>query len=375
VIHPSLQKIVWKENRDDLHTENTAPPACLMKLSPDFAIDVIPLHIACLFRASSEVIASLIRAYPEGVRHRNKWGMLPLHIVCSGVTGIPEIKSIATSDNLSHGFLKNLMKVRGDALSADRKDWDIAFIVSMLVSIFPESVYTECEHPQRMTPADCARDGLPEGPTKERVMRILNSHLANKNNCQHHAEPKDVSQADTKSKTKLSSFIMKQDWPSVNKRIFHHPEEASVWSLYKTIDPSIPHLPIHAACVMGAPGKVIVDLINAHPDGLKKVGKNDALPIHLACRNKPSLLVIQILLQSYPKCVTKRDAAGLLPIHAACIGVTHVEVIEQLLEAHPKSRNVKDYNGHTALTYIEGMPPTPERRSIEKMLTCPTANE
>eukprot|EP00957_Ditylum_brightwellii_P162516 12374530-Ditylum_brightwellii.AAC.1 len=214
------------ENRDDLHTENTAPPACLMKLSPDFAIDVLPLHIACLFRASSEVIASLIRAYPEGVRHRNKWGMLPLHIVCSGVTGIPEIKSIATSDNLSHGFLKNLMKVRGNALSADRKDWDIAFIVSMLVSIFPESVYTECEHPQRMTPADCARDGLPEGPTKERVMRILNSHLANKNNCQHHAEPKDVSQADTKSKTKLSSFIMKQDWPSVNKRIFHHPEEA-----------------------------------------------------------------------------------------------------------------------------------------------------
>jgi hypothetical protein len=44
---------------------------------------LLPLHIACLYRAAPQVIALLLEAYPEGVVE-SAIGMLPIHIVCAG---------------------------------------------------------------------------------------------------------------------------------------------------------------------------------------------------------------------------------------------------------------------------------------------------
>jgi hypothetical protein len=44
---------------------------------------LLPLHIACLYRAPPAVITHLLQAYPKGARE-TALGMLPIHIVCAG---------------------------------------------------------------------------------------------------------------------------------------------------------------------------------------------------------------------------------------------------------------------------------------------------
>lgn len=44
---------------------------------------ILPLHIACLYRASPVVISYLLEAYPNAVRN-SAMGMLPIHMVCAG---------------------------------------------------------------------------------------------------------------------------------------------------------------------------------------------------------------------------------------------------------------------------------------------------
>lgn len=44
---------------------------------------ILPLHIACLYRASPSVISYLLEAYPKAVQNI-ALGMLPIHMVCAG---------------------------------------------------------------------------------------------------------------------------------------------------------------------------------------------------------------------------------------------------------------------------------------------------
>lgn len=56
---------------------------------------LLPIHLACLYRASSAVIQHLLGAYPEGAKVWAMGGMLPIHMLCAGFAIPPPIAAPA----------------------------------------------------------------------------------------------------------------------------------------------------------------------------------------------------------------------------------------------------------------------------------------
>ena len=99
--------------------------------------------------------------------------------------------------------------------------------------------------------------------------------------------------------------------------------------------------------------KVIEALLNAYPEGCIAKDGSGSYPLHLACANVQSSKIIFTLLKRAIKASKAKDDIGRLPLHLACVNGADPAVIKALLDAYPTSCTVKDYNGHTAMTYVE----------------------
>jgi hypothetical protein len=96
------------------------------------------------------------------------------------------------------------------------------------------------------------------------------------------------------------------------------------------------NLPIHLACMCGAPIEVIQLLLDNDDDKKTILEKdNDGrLPIHYACVCSVPVELIQLLLDSDTgkKTIPEKDNYGKLPIDLACGHSAPVEVIQLLLQ-------------------------------------------
>jgi hypothetical protein len=135
--------------------------------------------------------------------------------------------------------------------------------------------------------------------------------------------------------TALYAAIGTQNWNIALMRLLEEPGEASKW------------------------------VKNASTDGKTEFR---FLPLHIACLSGAPLLLVTLLLQTYPNAV-KYTAMGKLPIHLACETLADDRVVFLLLNAWPESINIKDDNDMTPIEVASSNPPSEERKRVVQILT------
>eukprot|EP00557_Chaetoceros_sp_GSL56_P004708 CAMPEP_0176505912 /NCGR_PEP_ID=MMETSP0200_2-20121128/16757_1 /TAXON_ID=947934 /ORGANISM="Chaetoceros sp., Strain GSL56" /LENGTH=872 /DNA_ID=CAMNT_0017905517 /DNA_START=416 /DNA_END=3031 /DNA_ORIENTATION=- len=365
------------------HQQNMQHASMIQSVLAD---DFLPIHIACLYRASPEVIALLIQCYPEGVEQKNNWGMLPLHIVCSNYSLEPPniMASKMDNDSTTRAFLNNLYK---ESMESEESSWDMEKVVQMLVDKFPQSVNIPSDNIEWYTPLEYAARNITMGQGREEIIGILRKaqeqqyhHLsgrggtgasasfgggggatatAGKNcDCQSLGSSLSDSRASNGNGIKafyiadcplLYTYISGKQWDRTMERLQTTPEEASYW----VVDKDYPRLPIHLACSKAAPMDVVESLLNAYPEGCLAKDGSGSHPLHLACEKALGLDIVNLLLKQSRKAARIKDEIGRLPLHLACASGANSEVVKALVDAYPQSCYMKDYNGHTAFTYAD----------------------
>lgn len=321
-----------------------------------FADDFLPLHIACLFRASPAVIELLIKSHPDSVECRNKWGMLPIHIVCANIS--LESPVIAASkvmeDYSTKQYLNNLYM---DSMSDGNIRWEIEKVVQMLINAFPHSVNIPSDNIEWYTPLEYASRNLPQGHSKDEVISIFNRVQSTKDG---ESQSLASSLSDSRVSTDIKAYsignspflykcISLRKWDLALQQIQKSPEEASYW----VVDADYPRLPLHLACTNSAPLNVIKALLESYPEASMSKEGSGSQPLHLSCANNLPLKCVHAIFESHPDAITTKDAIGRLPLHVACSYGAPLKVVKMLIEAYPDSCFMKDYNGHTALTYVD----------------------
>lgn len=213
----------------------------------------LPLHIACISGAPLLLVTLLVQAYPNAVKY-NAMGKLPIHMACETL--------------------------------ADHR------IVFLLLNTWPESINIKDE--EESTPIEIASFHYPCDERKS-IVKVLTQKLE----C-----------TVVKSPTALYSFIDSQDWNSAIIRLVEMPQEATTWVSFKKKRMEVRFLPLHIACLLGAPYFLISDLAHAYPEAVRKKTTQGQLPLHIACEAHGDERVVKMLLEFWPESLFVKDDAG-----------------------------------------------------------------
>jgi hypothetical protein len=121
----------------------------------------LPLHIACLFRAAPDTIKMLLQCCSWAAKMKNSMGMLPIHIVCSGMSSPPH-------------FVERDKNASAD--DSDKK-YDAVKTVKLLLRSHPESVHVSSSNKDGKTPLQYAMEYLESGKTKSAIIKLFKVHL------------------------------------------------------------------------------------------------------------------------------------------------------------------------------------------------------
>ena len=91
--------------------------------------------------------------------------------------------------------------------------------------------------------------------------------------------------------------------------------------------------------------EVVLELLNAHPDGAAVAKDFGELPLHCALLRRASAEVVAALLAAHPEGAAVADNCGALPLHYAGWGKASPEVMAALLLAHPEGVSVPNEDG------------------------------
>lgn len=103
------------------------------------ADNLLPINIACLYRARPEVLGLLLDAYTRGAQESTFFGMLPIHMVCAGITiSNPPV----------------LIKKQHEEMSFDDESKGILLrTIEVLLKSYPASQYS-CSKRDGLTPLE-----------------------------------------------------------------------------------------------------------------------------------------------------------------------------------------------------------------------------
>jgi hypothetical protein len=161
----------------------------------------------------------------------------------------------------------------------------------------------------------------------------------------------------------VHALLSAQDWDHSRSLLKADPSKASQWQTGTEVDArgetqQWERLPIHQACLFGAPPSFVKELLGLYPESVFcPEPHTDELPLHLACRSGASPEVIELLLSKHPKGCRKANVDGQLPLHLACM--TDIEsnknldaTIELLIKAHSAALIAHDDQKLTPLEYL-----------------------
>jgi hypothetical protein len=335
---------------------------------------LLPLHVAVLYSASSDIVRTLVDAYPLAAL-RDVCGMLPIHFVSAGWLLPPLQPNPNDMEKIDHslitqsGVLENL---------------------SILQDVVPDSLRIRSGN-NGMKPEEYVDECMEESSYKDGCLHLLQERL----NILPNKEPAllfdmgtsitsssdDIfdfndtihSSADDYTETKLdirqpdpekneppfeylSSLMATRDWYSVYLALEMYPSLASKWiygideasaSIYK-------RLPLHCACIYGGPIDLIEKLIQLHPEGIKMIDPTDSsTPLSLACFANCSIEIIQLILRMYPDAIEIVNVYGQAPLHVAILSKVSHEVVKLLVEEANHLVLLKDNDGLNALDYAK----------------------
>ena len=103
-------------------------------------------------------------------------------------------------------------------------------------------------------------------------------------------------------------------------------------------------MPLHRACLFGAPWKAIRLLIDAHPKALQEKDEKGKTPLFLACDEKDDLPedVIELLIEKYPGALQEKDKCGQTPLHRACCSLASKEVSDPIVNRKTPRRTIRN---------------------------------
>jgi hypothetical protein len=310
---------------------------------------LLPLHIACFYSASSEVLEALVNAYPIAALC-DVVGMLPIHWVAAGWT-LPPLLSPPVFPWLP-------AQPKGGPLE----------VIQVLIDAVPDSARVRSGN-HCMTPEDYIHECMEDCEYKEACLKalLLDNDVLNDGSMSSSDESivfnSDTSSSDisksvrTESASCLSTLVAERDWEGMLAAVEDDPSMAAKW-IYGIDDVASTiwkRLPIHLACVYGAPVGLVYFLLHSHPAGVCAADPRDgSTPLHVACQAQASLNVIKLLLDKCPeatKAVNVPDRR--LPLHMAILSMASYEVVEALVEVDPSSVSVEDNDGKTPVDYAE----------------------
>ncbi|KAL7552980.1 hypothetical protein ACHAWF_016217 [Thalassiosira exigua] len=147
----------------------------------------------------------------------------------------------------------------------------------------------------------------------------------------------------------LNLYLFEEDWQSAITEIECHPHETRMWSTRAGFfdgEHESNVLPIHVACSLHAPLRVVRAIVEAFPECLEKQESSfKRLPIHVACQFAAPAEVIEYLAQEYVAGTLEPDNLGRLPLHYACSNGAPIGVVQTLLRANTASALYADYHG------------------------------
>jgi hypothetical protein len=241
-------------------------------------IKFLPLHIACLSDAPLMLFSMLVQAYPDSVR-KEAMGKLPIHMACDTPT--------------------------------DHR------VVFLLLNNYPDSLHLKDD--EENTPVEVASlaDACKQ---RTKIIQVLNSKMEN-------------TVVTAENPTALYSAIDCQNWNYAMRRLVEMPQEATTWVSFNKKKIEVRFLPLHAACLLGAP-----------------------------------MLLVDDLIQSYPEAVKKKTSQGRFPLHIACEALVDHRVVTLLLNVWPDALNMKDNEGKTPADVLKKTDVCPEKANIEDIL-------
>jgi hypothetical protein len=317
---------------------------------------LLPLHVACLYQASSKVIQLLLDTSPLSALS-DVVGMLPIHLVASGWT-LPALvrPKICIVPPASHGGTLETLTI--------------------LKKTIPETARVQSGY-HGMTPDQYIQECMEDGVYKDTILHILTDPLAaldgadDQISVSTHASSMFVDSSDGSNccshplqsmgtmVASISALIEQRDWQAVLKCVDDDPVVASQW-IYGIDDDKKPsasqavwkRLPIHLACYKGAPLSVMEALIQAFPLGIEIPDPyTRALSLQIACASGASLPVVRVLIDSNPDAILAPNADGRLALHSAVLFRAPYEVIEALVDQDPQTSTAVDQYDETPFSY------------------------
>jgi ankyrin repeat protein len=242
---------------------------------------MLPVHLACRNGASKGVVLTLLNAFPESTRVRDRKGRLPIELV--------------------------------EASSSQNKE-----AVMSAMRRFQQEVDRS--------------NGLYRSGGSTIGMTSTNSTMG-------------ANEVDYEHRTVLFRLVLKKDWAGAAARANSFPDEAATWIVTKGFNGNLRFLPLHKACVLSPPANVIETLIAANADGVSARDQDGWLPLHCACFYGASDEVVSALLVANPKGAQVKCDEGRLPLHYACLKGAPQGVVDALLKSFPKGAMTKDEGG------------------------------
>lgn len=263
----------------------------------------LPLHCACLFRSSFEIVAALVQAYPDGVRVTDHQGKLPIHYACE------ERAPLNVLDLLMEAYPE----------SSDIKDGVCQYLPS-------DSLKKSIERP-----ADTLRAVFGEGnfapPICDDHMFLLHNAIRNKHSIHLvllllRAFPESCLVRDVRGRIPFHYACC------------DHRKEASV--------------EIAMALLLASPNSCAViseehwgkrtQMMKFINEMASRKDKNKRHLLHCLAARGLAENSLMILLEAYPESISLQDIHGMLPFHHACLNpASSIELLMLFIKLNPPS--------------------------------------
>jgi ankyrin repeat protein len=300
-----------------------------------------PLHYACAFRASENVINNLITSYPTISLERDKSGNFPIHLaIIYGASSSVLLKLVEVSPECA----KEVDGKQRLPLHLAIQYCSPVDLISALIRSYPRSL------------------GIPD------LNGRIPIHLAFKYKISLQAieillrEDTSITCMGEDSEN-LEKFKERNTSMSTNYAIIHSAIEygcgGDVINLILRVAPLAASqlsedgkLPIHFAAWHQSPLGVIKALVRAYPDGLKiKEKRYENLPLHYAAQYQCEVRAASFILSAYSDASLIRNKKGRLPIHLAARYKADDLFVNALLKYHPFSIGIPDNTGRLPIDY------------------------
>lgn len=304
--------------------------------------NLLPLHIACFYTASTPVLRVIANAYPAATLC-NVVGMLPIHWVAAGWILPPLVPPLT-------------LPIPPPPKSSPLET------LTVLKEALPDSIRVRSGN-HGMTPEEYIQECMEESDQKDSCVRLLLQDDSSSEDSIIFSASYDTSSEPSPQKSDfvacLSTLFQEHNWKGILQAVETDPSIAGRW-IYGVDDNTVravlwKRLPIHLACFYNAPVGLVTVLLESFPDGVSQADPLDgSTPLHILCKSSlASPTLIRLLFGTGVEIARAVNCAGQIPLHVAILSHVSYHVIEALVEEDPMSVSVVDAEGLSSMDHAK----------------------